>query len=451
MQKIAFVDGQKISSAKVTIDEVDYPVTPARYSGATPLSSTVLNTMQNNIENAINQNVDNIGGEEYDETATYEVGDIVKYEGQLYICTTAVETPEDFDDTKWTETDVLSSAGGNEIAIGSASDITGKTKIFVDESTQTLQYKDTTTGQFTNIAGDEVFIGDIEDAPEDAKIIIDDDGVETYGLEVSISPTEPTSKTGVWLQHGKNLFNKNSFNWVYGFVSVSQTKLVITGDNDKTLYIPIKPNTQYTVSKISTTPFILGTCTNIINNASMPNAVNGTTETSKTITSGASDHYLCLTYYNNTSTETEQNILNSIQIQLGSTATTYEAYIQDKEYILDNGNYEEFVNIESGSNANGSYTKFPDGTLICTCSSLTGSMDSTSKVYIAGWTFPYPFIDTNYVITGNVLAGNSKAYTVAFTNGTATSIIQHTKCLGTNGAVTDCDRGAPCMAIGRWK
>lgn len=184
MQKIAFVDGQKVSSAKVTIDEVDYPVTPARYSGATPLSSTVMNTMQDNIEDAINQNVDNIGGEEYDDTATYEVGDIVKYEGQLYICIEAVETAEEFDSTKWNATDVLSSAGGNEIAIGSASDITGKTKIFVDESTQTLQYKDTTTGQFTNIAGDEVFIGDIEEAPDTTKLVIDDDGVPMFSSEV---------------------------------------------------------------------------------------------------------------------------------------------------------------------------------------------------------------------------------------------------------------------------
>lgn len=199
MQKVNFQDGTKISSAKVTIDEVDYPVTPARYSGATPLSSTVLNTMQDNIEDAINQNVDNIGGEEYDDTATYEVGDIVKYQGQLYICIEAVETAEDFDSTKWNTTDVLSSAGGNEIAIGSASDITGKTKIFVDESTQTLQYKDTTTGQFTNIAGDEVFIGDIEDAPEDAKIIIDDDGMPMFSSEVvnSLSGNETAKAPSV--------------------------------------------------------------------------------------------------------------------------------------------------------------------------------------------------------------------------------------------------------------
>lgn len=186
MDKINFQDGVKVSNAKVTIDEVDYTVTPARYSGATPLSSTIMNTMQTNIENAINQNADNIGGQDYDNTETYEVGDIVKYEEQLYICIENVDTPEEFDDTKWSQTDVLSSAGGNEIAIGSQSDITGKTKIFVEESTQRLKYKDSTTGNFTDIAGDEVFIGDEQDAPESTKLLVDteDDSWNNIGTEV---------------------------------------------------------------------------------------------------------------------------------------------------------------------------------------------------------------------------------------------------------------------------
>lgn len=186
MLKVNFQDGTKVSSAKVTIDEVDYTVTPARYNGATPLSSTVMNTMQTNIENAINQNANNIGGEDYDNTETYEVGDIVKYEEQLYICIENVDTPEEFDDTKWSQTDVLSSAGGNEIAIGSQSDITGKTKIFVEESTQRLKYKDSTTGNFTDIAGDEVFIGDEQDAPESTKLLVDteDDSWNNIGTEV---------------------------------------------------------------------------------------------------------------------------------------------------------------------------------------------------------------------------------------------------------------------------
>ena len=145
-----------------------------------------MNTMQDNIEDAIDQNANNIGGQDYDNTQTYEVGDIVKYEEQLYICIENVDTPEEFDDTKWRQTDVLSSAGGNEIAIGSTSDITGKTKIFVEESTQRLKYKDSTTGQFTDIAGDEVYIGNEEDAPDSTKLLVDteDDSWNNIGTEV---------------------------------------------------------------------------------------------------------------------------------------------------------------------------------------------------------------------------------------------------------------------------
>ena len=152
MNKINFQDGTKVSSAKVTIDEVDYPVTPARYTGATPLSANVMNTMQTNIENAINQNVDNIGGEDYDNTATYEEGDIVKYQGQLYICIEAIDTPEEWDSTKWNATDVLSSAGGNEVTIGAPEDVTGKTKIFINEEEGTDAYSEVVN----SLAGNEI-------------------------------------------------------------------------------------------------------------------------------------------------------------------------------------------------------------------------------------------------------------------------------------------------------
>ena len=44
---------------------------------------------------------------DYDNTATYSVGDVVIYNQTLYKCATAVSTAEDFDSTKWTATDVI--------------------------------------------------------------------------------------------------------------------------------------------------------------------------------------------------------------------------------------------------------------------------------------------------------------------------------------------------------
>jgi hypothetical protein len=42
----------------------------------------------------------------YDDTATYAVNDIVRYQGYAYKCITAVETPETFDPNKWTQVNV---------------------------------------------------------------------------------------------------------------------------------------------------------------------------------------------------------------------------------------------------------------------------------------------------------------------------------------------------------
>ena len=53
MDKINFQDATLTSQAKVTIDNVDYEVTPPVYSGGTDLNAETFNTMQNNIEEAI--------------------------------------------------------------------------------------------------------------------------------------------------------------------------------------------------------------------------------------------------------------------------------------------------------------------------------------------------------------------------------------------------------------
>lgn len=54
MTKIPFQDGTKTQEAYVTIDEQNYQVTPATWTGNTPLKAQNLNKMQDNIEEAIN-------------------------------------------------------------------------------------------------------------------------------------------------------------------------------------------------------------------------------------------------------------------------------------------------------------------------------------------------------------------------------------------------------------
>lgn len=54
MNKIPFEDGVKTQEAYVTIDGQNYEVTPAVWTGNTPLKSQNLNKMQDNVEEAIN-------------------------------------------------------------------------------------------------------------------------------------------------------------------------------------------------------------------------------------------------------------------------------------------------------------------------------------------------------------------------------------------------------------
>jgi len=59
--------------------------------------------IQERLETSVN---DPAIADEYDNTATYAVWDIVMYKGDRYSCSTAVSTPEDFDSTKWTKVGV---------------------------------------------------------------------------------------------------------------------------------------------------------------------------------------------------------------------------------------------------------------------------------------------------------------------------------------------------------
>ena len=54
MDKIPFEDGVKTQEAYVTVNGQNYPVTPAVWTGTTPLKAFNLNKMQDNIEEAIN-------------------------------------------------------------------------------------------------------------------------------------------------------------------------------------------------------------------------------------------------------------------------------------------------------------------------------------------------------------------------------------------------------------
>lgn len=89
--------------------------------------------------------------------------------------------------------------------------------------------------------------------------------------------------------------------------------------------------------------------------------------------------------------------------------------------------------------------------MICmgTSNNRNGSYDTTYHTYTSNWIHPVPFIEPPHVVA-TVAGGNSLAYTV-MTSAAKGSTQTQVKCLGANGTIQTHDRGANCIAIGRWK
>lgn len=126
---------------------------------------------------------------------------------------------------------------------------------------------------------------------------------------------------------GKNLFNKDDNNSIVaGYIASS----AFSTSNPKacTVYVPISPSTAYTVSKKAGFRFQVATSPNApAHGVAFTNKQNKPSGTSITITSGASDAYLwAWVYLEDTDTGTLDEMLATVQIEAGSTPSSYEPY-----------------------------------------------------------------------------------------------------------------------------
>ena len=127
------------------------------------------------------------------------------------------------------------------------------------------------------------------------------------------------------------------------------------------------------------------------------------------------------------------------------------------EEITSNGGVDNFDNtkaiIESGSNANGAYVKYADGTMVCSfnhttemlASSATGSVFRSSRLT---WTYPVAFISVPDVAISTYSSSNGFIWA-----GTATENDTTASSVGAYlfaSAVTGTGY-LSFMAIGRWK
>ena len=162
-----------------------------------------------------------------------------------------------------------------------------------------------------------------------------------------VSPTEPQGRNRkkVWFRKGKQLFNKDNANILLGFSSVDP-KTFIANNSVKSIVINCSSKTTYTVSKIKSARFNVASYDKeIAPGVASTNIVENNNETKLTITTGDKDKYLCVYYYNSANdTLTEAEIRNSIQIEAGTIATPYEAYVENKMFVKNSNDvYEEFI------------------------------------------------------------------------------------------------------------
>ena len=192
---------------------------------------------------------------------------------------------------------------------------------------------------------EDIVISDTEPTDPDVKLWIDTGEVQNLGSELHVG-SEINSKVRTNIIKGKNLFDKDNANIIYG--SFSSTDAISTYNvNAKSVYISCKPNTTYTISKSNATNRFRAGTTNVIPapSVNVSGVITNDNGTIITITTNSNAKYLIIYYWVNT--DTSDNVLNSLQIEVGSTATTYKTYITptinvDGEDIYVKGQNEEY-------------------------------------------------------------------------------------------------------------
>ena len=174
---------------------------------------------------------------------------------------------------------------------------------------------------------------------------IKDDNYETY-----VGLNEPTgyNRKKVWKQHSlKNLFNGN----VLGTTTVANVTATPNGSkitfNGTTNANTVNIYTTQYLCNLKAGTYILsatvesGTASNDYS-ISLRNSDGSKIENDGTSFTLANDQPVYFRFYVATNGTVFNNLVLKFQLEKGNTATTYENYVDDKEYILDNNVYEPF-------------------------------------------------------------------------------------------------------------
>lgn len=144
--------------------------------------------------------------------------------------------------------------------------------------------------------------------------------IEQYGMMPSTDYPSEIETVGSNVQ----LFDKDNVNKLNAVPDVSS---IVANFSGKSFYIKVKSNTTYTVSrKIIGSRFVVGTTANLpaAGETIIDRKVNNE-GSSITLTTSKNVNYLVV-YYLYNSSENEEEILDNIKIEKGSTATPWSAY-----------------------------------------------------------------------------------------------------------------------------
>jgi hypothetical protein len=133
----------------------------------------------------------------------------------------------------------------------------------------------------------------------------------------------------------KNLFDKNNANVLNNvYIDMGANKLNSSENTNKVLYIPIIGGETYTVQKILTNRFTIATTSEIpALNVTLIDKVQNNNATNITLSTSSGAKYLSVHYLHSSDTLSENVILSSIQIEKGSTATSYIAHAEQTQTI----------------------------------------------------------------------------------------------------------------------
>ena len=144
--------------------------------------------------------------------------------------------------------------------------------------------------------------------------------IEQYGMMPSTDYPSKIKTVG----SNVNLFDKDNVNKLNAVLDVSS---IVANPSGKSFYIKVKSDTAYTISrKIVGSRFVVGTTANLpaAGETIIDRKVNNE-GSSITLTKSKNVNYLVV-YYLYNSSENEEEILDNIKIEKGSTATPWSAY-----------------------------------------------------------------------------------------------------------------------------